>query len=143
MNFGPVTPLFAGAFASGGPHSGLCHAFLVVISTANAVAGVSEPPVCRLVVERIEVHVDESVEFQCIASGDPRPRIEWSRPRGRRLPPHAVVDDGYLRIPRVRKEDEGDYICTATNSAGEDYVTGVLIVREEAGELVLSITAVS
>jgi len=29
VNFGPLTPEFAGAFAPGGLHAGLCHAFLV------------------------------------------------------------------------------------------------------------------
>ena len=89
-----------------------------------------EVPVCRLVVDRIDVDVDESIEFHCIASGTPQPRIEWTRPGGVRLPPHATVENGHLRIPRVRKDDEGEYICTATNSQGEDHVTGVLVVRE-------------
>jgi len=100
-----------------------------------AIAGASVVvPSCRLVVERIDVHVDESVEFHCIASGTPQPQIEWSRPGGVRLPSQAVIDDGYLRIPRVRKEDQGEYICMAFNSVGEDRVTGVLTVRE-VGEL--------
>lgn len=81
-------------------------------------------------VDRIDVFVDDSAEFRCIATGTPQPRIEWTRPGGVRLPSHAVVDNGYLRISRVRKDDQGEYICTASNSAGEDHVTGVLIVRE-------------
>jgi len=82
------------------------------------------------VVDRIVVDVDESIEFQCIASGTPEPQIEWSRPGGVRLPSHAVVDNGFLRIRRVSREDQGEYVCTALNAAGQAQVTGVLVIRE-------------
>ena len=89
-----------------------------------------EVPRVRLVEERIYVEVDSDVEFQCIATGVPEPRIEWTGAGGARLPSHAVVEDGFLRIPRVRRDDEGEYVCTASNSAGRSDVTGTLIVRE-------------
>jgi len=89
-----------------------------------------EVPVCRLVETRIVVDVDDSVEFQCIASGTPEPQIEWTRADGARLPSHAVVVNGFLRIQRVRVQDQGEYICTAVNTAGRDDVTGVLVVRD-------------
>ena len=96
----------------------------------NLVGDEMEVPVCRLVEDRIVVDVDASVEFHCIATGTPEPQIEWTRPRGVRLPSHVVVDNGYLRIRRVRLEDEGEYVCTALNAAGQAQVTGVLVVRE-------------
>ena len=88
-----------------------------------------EIPVCRLVDDRITVDVGESVEFHCIASGTPEPQIEWTRPGGARLPTDAVIENGYLRIRRVRMEDQGEYICTALNSAGQAHVTGILVVE--------------
>ena len=80
--------------------------------------------------------VDESVEFRCIARGIPEPQIEWSRPGGVRLPSHVVVENGILRIRRVRMEDQGEYVCTAVNVAGQAEVTGTLVVR---GKLKLTI----
>jgi len=107
--------------------------YCIVCDVCVVPGGRFEIPVCRLVEDRIVVDVDSSMEFHCIASGTPEPQIEWSRPGGARLPSHAVIQNGYLRISRVRREDQGEYICIALNAAGQAEVTGTLIVRE--GEL--------
>ena len=101
----------------------LCEDMCVILGTGY------EVPRCRLAEEQIYVDVDSSVEIQCIASGTPRPRVEWTGPRGARLSPHVVIDDGLLRIPRVREDDEGEYVCTASNSAGQCDATARLVVR--------------
>jgi len=60
--------------------------------------------------------------------GDPEPRIRWKKngdllsissgdgtDLSRRI---SLLDDGSLQIRDLRREDEGQYICTAQNAAG-------------------------
>ena len=69
--------------------------------------------------------------FQPSSSGVPHPSMQWrfndvaltSRP-GLRL----VGNDEVIEIGRVRKSDEGTYVCTAANDAGEDSRTHVVVV---------------
>lgn len=59
------------------------------------------------------------VTFRCIATGNPTPRVEWYRGGNRDLNPRATVSaDGTLYIPSVRREDESEYYCKATNDVG-------------------------
>nr|XP_033778769.1 basement membrane-specific heparan sulfate proteoglycan core protein isoform X4 [Geotrypetes seraphini] len=58
-----------------------------------------------------------SVEFECLAIGDPQARITWSKVGGR-LPPDAVISGGMLKIEEVKQPHAGQYRCTATNDMG-------------------------
>ncbi|MEE6482438.1 hypothetical protein FKM82_013243 [Ascaphus truei] len=59
-----------------------------------------------------------SVEFECLAIGDPRARVTWSKV-GSRLPPDVLISGGMLKIEQVKQSDAGQYRCTATNDVGE------------------------
>ncbi|XP_031762630.1 basement membrane-specific heparan sulfate proteoglycan core protein isoform X7 [Xenopus tropicalis] len=59
-----------------------------------------------------------SVEFECLALGDPRAKVTWSKV-GSRLPGDAVISGGTLRIEQVKQSDAGQYRCTAANDVGE------------------------
>ncbi|CAJ0956029.1 unnamed protein product [Ranitomeya imitator] len=59
-----------------------------------------------------------SVEFECLAIGDPRAKVTWSKVGGR-LPSDAVVSGGMLRMEQVKQSDAGQYRCTVTNHVGE------------------------
>jgi len=69
---------------------------------------------------RIALRGQEEVRFKCFFSGKPAPRISWVRvggslPSGR----YAIeAEDTELVIKNIQDSDEGDYQCTATNSAG-------------------------
>lgn len=63
------------------------------------------------------VMVGNSVEFECMAIGEPQPTVRWSKVGGA-LPAHIVVKGGMLRIELVKEEDAGQYRCTATNDVG-------------------------
>ncbi|XP_075762396.1 basement membrane-specific heparan sulfate proteoglycan core protein isoform X5 [Pelodiscus sinensis] len=58
-----------------------------------------------------------AVEFECLAVGDPRAHIAWSRV-GSRLRPGVLVSGGTVKIERVEQSDAGQYRCTVTNDAG-------------------------
>ncbi|KAM8927903.1 basement membrane-specific heparan sulfate proteoglycan core protein [Pelodytes ibericus] len=64
------------------------------------------------------VLVGNSVEFECLAIGDPRAKVTWSKV-GSRMPPDLLVNEGVLKIEQVKQSDAGQYRCTASNDVGE------------------------
>ncbi|XP_044138378.1 basement membrane-specific heparan sulfate proteoglycan core protein isoform X4 [Bufo gargarizans] len=59
-----------------------------------------------------------SVEFECLAIGDPRAKVTWSKV-GSRLPNDVIINGGTLRLEQVKQSDAGQYRCTVTNDVGE------------------------
>ncbi|XP_043215270.1 contactin-like [Amphibalanus amphitrite] len=59
----------------------------------------------------------EEVRLECVAFGYPVPHYNWTR-RGGDLPraAHLTNYDRVLTLPEVRVEDEGEYVCRASNS---------------------------
>lgn len=79
---------------------------------------------------RIQVNEMGSLMIHCLATGDPKPKIQWdkdfvylniSSSDTSRL---YVLDNGTLYFNEVHSEDEGLYGCTIGSSAG--------LKREEA-----------
>ncbi|XP_067328854.1 basement membrane-specific heparan sulfate proteoglycan core protein isoform X5 [Anolis sagrei] len=58
-----------------------------------------------------------AVEFECLAFGDPKPEIAWSKVGGR-MRPGVAVSGGTVTIHQVEQSDAGQYRCTATNNVG-------------------------
>ena len=76
------------------------------------------------------VVVGHAVEFECLALGDPKPQVTWSKVGGR-LRPGIVQSGGIVRIARVELADAGQYRCTATNAAGTTQSHVLLLVQGE------------
>lgn len=76
------------------------------------------------------VVVGHAVEFECLALGDPKPQVTWSKVGGR-LRPGIVQSGGIVRIAHVELADAGQYRCTATNSAGTTQSHVLLLVQGE------------
>uniref|UniRef100_A0A8C0L4U3 Basement membrane-specific heparan sulfate proteoglycan core protein n=1 Tax=Canis lupus dingo TaxID=286419 RepID=A0A8C0L4U3_CANLU len=74
------------------------------------------------------VVVGHAVEFECLALGDPKPQVTWSKVGGR-LRPGIVQSGGIVRIAHVELADAGQYRCTATNSAGTTQSHVLLLVQ--------------
>ncbi|XP_048872623.1 basement membrane-specific heparan sulfate proteoglycan core protein isoform X12 [Brienomyrus brachyistius] len=74
------------------------------------------------------VMLGSSVEFECHATGDPEPTVQWSKVDGT-LFSHVVVKGGMLTINRVTEADAGKYRCTATNNVGSVQSEVVLNVQ--------------
>ncbi|XP_037075728.1 basement membrane-specific heparan sulfate proteoglycan core protein-like isoform X4 [Pollicipes pollicipes] len=72
-----------------------------------------------------------SVLFQCrVNAGAPAPSVSWARADRRPMPATAEqLDGGVIRFLRVTGEEEGEYICTATNTAGTTSATATLSVE--------------
>ncbi|KAF2885739.1 hypothetical protein ILUMI_20443 [Ignelater luminosus] len=65
----------------------------------------------------------ESLTLNCIVQGDPEPQVTWTK-NNKPLSSSDIMDLKYkngiatLHINEVFPEDEGDYVCKATNSLG-------------------------
>lgn len=80
---------------------------------------------------RTSVHsvvVGHSVEFECLALGDPKPQVTWSKVGGR-LRPGIVQSGSVIRIAHVELADAGQYRCAATNAAGTTQSHVLLLVQ--------------
>lgn len=71
----------------------------------------------------LKMNDGESLSLTAHVSGDPDPQVTWTK-NGNLLSSSEVVDLKYkngiatLRINEVYPEDEGEYICKASNSLG-------------------------
>ncbi|GFO01498.1 hemicentin-1-like, partial [Plakobranchus ocellatus] len=81
------------------------------------------PPVIQRSDRQFVVSVGESVTLPCTTSGNPKPRIIWTRNRRRiddRDPRYTIRQDGGLTLETITPQDTGNYVCTAENSVGKD-----------------------
>ena len=71
-----------------------------------------------------------TASFRCSASGNPWPRVSWSRADGSLVNKNATVtSDGLITIPSVRLMDAGRYTCTAENIVRKIEETVDLVVQ--------------
>ncbi|XP_015460649.3 matrix-remodeling-associated protein 5 [Astyanax mexicanus] len=69
------------------------------------------------------------LQLDCVATGDPEPRVIWRTPSKKLVDAHYSYDqrikvyaNGSLTIHSLTEKDEGDYLCVARNKIGDDYV---------------------
>ncbi|XP_055516059.1 hemicentin-1-like [Leucoraja erinacea] len=70
----------------------------------------------------VTVTIDNPLELTCLASGHPAPRITWLRedaPLTGHDGPWVLADQSRLFIDRIKLTDVGQYVCLASNEAGE------------------------
>uniref|UniRef100_A0A3Q1FDM7 Ig-like domain-containing protein n=1 Tax=Acanthochromis polyacanthus TaxID=80966 RepID=A0A3Q1FDM7_9TELE len=83
------------------------------------------PPSIQAGPRVMKVQVGRPVELPCVVTGVPEPTLTWTKD-GKRYP---VSPDGSLALRNVGLDDEGTYICTATNTAGRDEAGVRLLVQ--------------
>ena len=101
------------------------------ISTVNFVA---VPPSLISSAENATRTVGEFVRFQCSFYGIPQPDVHWfyvSEGSTVQLTQTAryFISAGNLQITRIKKRDEGNYICRAVNIAGRTESSAYLNVK--------------
>lgn len=93
---------------------------------------VNIPPVINIPPENVTGKEHEEVVFQCGATGKPAPEYSWVDNNNMLLENgdevHMNSETGVLKLMNLRPEQSGEYRCTATNSAGEDFKTAHLQV---------------
>ncbi|KAK2193775.1 hypothetical protein NP493_5g02050 [Ridgeia piscesae] len=115
--------------------------FLTVNVCVYHCRAVEQPPTARIEPRFLTVNVGEPVSFRCVATGSPRPTIEWTASRGGRISPDAIIEHGVLRFEAANREYEGEYTCTVRNRAGQAEVHTILYVKGEDLPTVPPITA--
>uniref|UniRef100_A0A0N5ALG7 Lachesin n=1 Tax=Syphacia muris TaxID=451379 RepID=A0A0N5ALG7_9BILA len=74
------------------------------------------------------VKTGDSTVMKCVSSGNPIPKVTWSRENGH-MPSRATVSDGSLRIFNLSVSDTGKYVCKAFNKVADAYSSINLIVQ--------------
>ena len=78
-------------------------------------------------------YVDGNIWLYCNASGDPKPKISWSKDvvGWGKLDPNRFIQhpNGTLDIKEVRMSDRGHYYCIAANHAGMTQFKFSLVVQ--------------
>ncbi|RMX55767.1 hypothetical protein pdam_00020913 [Pocillopora damicornis] len=67
---------------------------------------------------KVVVEQGTTVTLCCVATGSPRPRVEWTRHQRSTLFSPFFQEDGCLAVNTAKAHGEEDYICKATNSFG-------------------------
>ncbi|KAF7689429.1 matrix-remodeling-associated protein 5 [Silurus meridionalis] len=79
--------------------------------------------------QKTDVIYGGKLQLDCVASGDPEPRVIWRTPSKKLVDAHYSYDprikvfaNGSLSVHSMTEKDEGDYLCAAHNKMGDDYV---------------------
>ncbi|RMX55768.1 hypothetical protein pdam_00020914, partial [Pocillopora damicornis] len=79
---------------------------------------------------RVVVEQGITVTLCCVATGFPRPQVEWTRHQRSTLLSPFFQEDGCLAVNTAKAHGEEDYICRATNSFGlTETVTTVIATK--------------
>uniref|UniRef100_A0A3B5QTC0 Peroxidasin n=1 Tax=Xiphophorus maculatus TaxID=8083 RepID=A0A3B5QTC0_XIPMA len=82
--------------------------------------------------QNTEVLVGESVTLECSATGQPQPRVTWTKGDRTPLPSDTrinITPSGGLYIQNVVREDGGLYTCFASNNVDTIHATARIIVQ--------------
>ena len=86
------------------------------------------PTILNVTAEPAPVCEGCSVTLNCNVSGHPSPYVAWINEKGAVLQNSTNVTS--YRISEVTRKEEGEYICKASNTVGEDVAsTGILDVQ--------------
>ncbi|XP_052456112.1 immunoglobulin superfamily member 10-like [Carassius gibelio] len=79
--------------------------------------------------QKTDVVYGSRLHLDCIASGNPEPRIIWRTPSKKLVDAHYSYDqrievsaNGTLSIVSVTEKDDGEYLCVVRNKIGDDFV---------------------
>uniref|UniRef100_A0A1Q3FNN3 Putative conserved secreted protein n=1 Tax=Culex tarsalis TaxID=7177 RepID=A0A1Q3FNN3_CULTA len=78
-----------------------------------------------------KVHPGDKVALLCDVSGDQPIQVSWHKANGESLPDRVTVNGKYLEFAQISKEDDGRYICRASNRAGNATRTAEIRCRNK------------
>ena len=102
--------------------------FLPNVISAQLIAGQGQGPAApqaSVEPDYVEAELGQSLQVQCSAQGNPAPTIQWYSIRQTLI----TTSDGVLKFSSVRKSDQGEYTCTATNPSGTSTARVTIVVR--------------
>ncbi len=90
------------------------------------------PPAISANAPTVNVTMGTTVALSCTSSGDPLPDLTWSHDDVTLATDGRVIissDRHSLTLVNASQEDEGQYICEATNLVGSEFATITLDVQ--------------
>uniref|UniRef100_G3SN47 ADAMTS like 3 n=1 Tax=Loxodonta africana TaxID=9785 RepID=G3SN47_LOXAF len=79
----------------------------------------------------IEAALRANVTIQCPVKGVPEPNVTWLKRGGSLSDNISLLFNGSLLLQNISLENEGTYVCTATNALGKAMATSVLHLLEQ------------
>lgn len=114
-------------------------------STLTASVTVYQPPLIHVTPDQTELTVTEGDELklECAAEGLPSPSVTWKTPNQIEASPQSGYGVPYARTLaqavvhkyNVNRNDEGIYVCQASNDAGSDEKYISVIVQPKRGDV--------
>ncbi|XP_061250505.1 ADAMTS-like protein 3 isoform X5 [Bos javanicus] len=83
----------------------------------------------------VEAPLQANVTIQCPVKGVPQPNVTWLKKGGSLSDNISLLFNGSLLLQNLSLENEGTYVCTATNALGKAMATSVLHLLETFWEL--------
>lgn len=65
--------------------------------------------------KKYAIEIGNNISIECVAVGNPKPRIYWSKLNSNRLNNRTINDNTLLTIINIEAEDAGIYTCKADN----------------------------
>ncbi|XP_027624872.1 ADAMTS-like protein 3 isoform X2 [Tupaia chinensis] len=78
----------------------------------------------------VEAALQANVTIRCPVKGVPQPNVTWLKRGGSLSDNVSLLFNGSLLLQNVSLENEGTYVCTATNALGKAVATSVLHLLE-------------
>ncbi|KRT82106.1 Immunoglobulin, partial [Oryctes borbonicus] len=113
----------------------------IYVCVANNVHGIAQDSSLLFVERRERPEIDiyptepqiisEGGEVQIICritAGIPYPFLTWTRSNGKSIGQHVYKENDLLRISNIRVEDDGEYVCTASNELGSVSASATVVV---------------
>ncbi|XP_052400699.1 matrix-remodeling-associated protein 5 [Carassius gibelio] len=92
--------------------------------------------------QKTDVVYGGRLHLDCIASGNPEPRLIWRTPLKKLVDAHYSYDqrikvsaNGTLSIVSVTEKDGGEYLCVVRNKVGDDFVPFKVIVQAKPAKI--------
>ena len=80
---------------------------------------------------KLTANESESALFQCSVTGNPKPRVMWSKLNIQTNISESAVLGDTLRLQNLKGSDTGVYKCSAVNILGQAHAIGQLVVNGE------------
>jgi len=87
------------------------------------------PPTVRIEPERQTIGQGKSTELKCLATGNPPPKVTWTKAGEDLSSPSITVSGNNLMVRNAVVTDRGVYLCSAENSAGSDRASSFLEIE--------------
>ena len=87
------------------------------------------PPTVRIEPDMQTIGQGKSTELRCIATGDPTPKVSWTKVGEDLSSPNIVMSGNTIMVRNAVVADRGMYLCTAENPGGSARASSILEVE--------------